>query len=150
MDELDKKIASLLQEDAKMTIKKIADKLNMTTTPIYERIKRMERNGVIDKYVALLNPKKSGKPQIAFCNISFLQFNVDGSKEFEEMVQRIPEILECYYIAGEVDYQLKVLVRDMEHYDKFIRHMASIKTIKLHSSRIVLHTAKYSTAISFD
>lgn len=150
MDELDIKIASLLQQDAKITIKDIAEKLGMTTTPIFSRIKHMERVGIIDKYVALINPKNSGKPQVVFCNVSMLNWTIESASEFEKIIQQMPEIMECYYIAGEIDYQLKVLVRDIEHYDAFLKRMASISTIKLHSSKIVLHKVKYSTRIQLE
>lgn len=150
MDKLDIKIASLLQRDAKITIKDIAERLGMTTTPVYSRIKHMERVGIIEKYVALINPKKCGMPQVVFCNVSMLNWTIEGAGEFEKIVQKMPEILECYYIAGEIDYQLKVLVRDIEHYDEFLKRMANISTIKLHSSKIVLHKVKYSTHIQLE
>ncbi|MEQ6118151.1 Lrp/AsnC family transcriptional regulator [Reichenbachiella sp. MALMAid0571] len=147
MDKLDIKILELLQQNAKITIKEMASKMEMTSTPIYSRIKHMERTGIIDKYVTLIDPKKCGKSQVVFCNVSMINSEIENYKKFEKIIQSMPEIIECYYLAGKVDYQLKVMVKDIEHYDSFLKRIAAIDIIKLHSSRIVLHSVKYSTVV---
>jgi DNA-binding Lrp family transcriptional regulator len=147
LDEVDKKILNLLQKNAKLTIKDLAEQLNLTTTPIFERIKRMEREGFISAYVALVNPQKVEKSQVVFCNISIRDYAPQNIQIFEEAVQKMPEVLECYHLAGTVDYQLKILVKDIQEYDLFVREFLKMPMVRVQFSSIVLHPVKYSTAI---
>lgn len=147
LDEIDLQILTHLQQDSKQTIKELAEKLSMTTTPIFERIKRMERDGVIEKYVALVNPEKADKSQVVFCNVSMPEYTTENIAAFEASISQMSEVLECYHLAGTIDYQLKVLVKDVKEYDGFLRRLACIPMIRVYSSSIVLHTVKYSTVI---
>lgn len=150
LDNVDKQILGLLQQNAKLTIKELAEVLNLTTSPIFERIKRLEKEGVIEGYVALLNPERVGKGQVVFCNVSMPIYTKENIENFEKIVRSMPQVLECYHLAGLVDYQLKVFVKDIKEYDSFLKQLAEIQIVKVHSSAVVLHDVKYSTVIQID
>lgn len=150
LDNVDKQILGLLQQNAKLTIKELAEELNLTTSPIFERIKRLEKEGVIEGYVALLNPERVGKGQVVFCNVSMPIYTKENIENFENIVRSMPQVLECYHLAGLVDYQLKVFVKDIKEYDSFLKQLAEIQIVKVHSSAVVLHDVKYSTIIQID
>ncbi len=150
LDNVDKQILGLLQKNAKLTIKELAEELNLTTSPIFERIKRLEKEGVIEGYVALLNPERVGKGQVVFCNVSMPIYTKENIENFENIVRSMPQVLECYHLAGLVDYQLKVYVKDIKEYDSFLKQLAEIQIVKVHSSAVVLHDVKYSTIIQID
>lgn len=150
LDNVDKQILGLLQQNAKLTIKELAEELNLTTSPIFERIKRLEKEGVIEGYVALLNSERVGKGQVVFCNVSMPIYTKENIENFERIVRAMPQVLECYHLAGLVDYQLKIFVRDIKEYDSFLKQLAEIQIVKVHSSAVVLHDVKYSTVIQID
>ena len=150
LDNVDKQILGLLQQNAKLTIKELAEELNLTTSPIFERIKRLEKERVIEGYVALLNPERIGKGQVVFCNVSMPIYTKENIENFENIVRSMPQVLECYHLAGLVDYQLKIFVRDIKEYDSFLKQLAEIQIVKVHSSAVVLHDVKYSTVIQID
>lgn len=147
LDTIDQQIIKLLQINGKVTIKEIANKLNLTTSPIFERIKRLEKEEIIKGYTALVDPKKVDKGQIVFCNISMPNYNDKNIKEFENKVGFMPEVLECYHIAGVVDYQMKVLVKDIDAYDKFLQKISLLPMVRVHSSVVVLRQIKHTTIV---
>ena len=147
LDTIDQQIIKLLQINGKATIKEIANKLNLTTSPIFERIKRLEKEEIIKGYTALVDPKKVDKGQIVFCNISMPNYNDKNIKEFENKVDFMPEVLECYHIAGVVDYQMKVLVKDIDAYDKFLQKISLLSMVRVHSSVVVLRQIKHTTIV---
>tara|TARA_B110001454_G_C12301279_1_gene259604 strand:- start:7 stop:459 length:453 start_codon:yes stop_codon:yes gene_type:complete len=147
IDTIDQQIIKLLQINGKVTIKEIANKLNLTTSPIFERIKRLEKEEIIKGYTALVDPKKVDKGQIVFCNISMPNYNDKNIKEFENKVGFMPEVLECYHIAGVVDYQMKVLVKDIDAYDKFLQKISLLPMVRVHSSVVVLRQIKHTTIV---
>jgi DNA-binding Lrp family transcriptional regulator len=147
LDKVDKQILTLLQKNAKATIKEIADIIGLSTSPVFERIKRFEKEGIIENYVALLNPEKVNKGQVVFCNVSMSIYTKENIDAFENLINTFPQVLECYHLAGLVDYQLKVYVKDIKEYDHFLKQIAEISFVKVHSSSVVLHGVKYSTVI---
>ena len=147
LDTTDKAILNLLQKNAKSTIKEIAHTLNMSTSPVFERIKKFEKEGIIEGYVALLNPEKLDKGQVVFCNVTMSIYTKENIDAFEQLVQGFPQVLECYHLAGLVDYQLKVYVKDIREYDGFLKKIAEVSFVKVHSSSVVLHPVKYTTVI---
>ncbi|MCA0399036.1 MAG: Lrp/AsnC family transcriptional regulator [Bacteroidetes bacterium] len=146
-DEIDTKILSLLQNDAKLTIRDIADQLSLTTTPVHERIKKLEKEGVIIGYRAIIDPEKVDKSQVVLLNLHMEQYTPKNIAAFEKMVHGMPQVLECFHLAGTVDYQLKVVVRDIKEYDKFLMQMAKVPMVSVVSSMIVLHRVKQITQI---
>ena len=120
MDAIDKKLLELLQQDSKMTTKELSLKLNLSVTAVYERIKKWEREGVIAKYVALLDKKKIDKGFVVFCNVKLMQHTIDSVTTFEKEVVKLEEVLECFHVSGDYDYVLKIYVKDMEEYRAFM------------------------------
>ncbi len=148
LDPIDLRILDLLQEDAKLTNKEIAAQLGMSTTPVYERIKKLEEKGYISQYVALVDRKKLGFPLVAFCNVSLKEHSNKYLKIFEREVLSLNEVIECYHIAGAFDYLLKVLAQDMGTYQDFIvNKLAKLENIGNVQSSFVMTEVKYSTKI---
>ena len=128
MDNIDKKLLTYLQQDAKKTTKELSAKLNLSVTAVYERIKKLEREGVISKYVALLDKKKIDKGFMVICQIKLVQHNVDSVTTFEEEVVKLEEVLECFHVSGDYDYIIKIFVKDMEAYREFM--LTKLTTLK--------------------
>ncbi len=147
MDTIDQQIIKLLQINGKATIKEIAKELNLTTSPVFERIKRLEKEKIIKGYTALVDPKKVDKGQIVFCNVSMPNYTDKNIKEFETKVGFMPEVLECYHFAGVVDYQMKVLVKDIDAYNKFLHKISLLPMVRVHSSVVVLRQVKHTTIV---
>ena len=149
-DETDKKILNILQTDGRITTKALADKLGLTTTPVFERVKRLEKNGIIDKYVALLNQRNIDRKLIVFISISIKNHTRSYLETFSKEMESIPEVMEVYHIAGNYDYLVKVIMKDMEAYQKFIlTRLSVINNIDHVQSSFVLSKNKYSTAFGF-
>ena len=147
LDTIDQQIIQLLQFNGKVTIKEIANKLNLTTSPVFERIKRLEEKKVIKGYTALVDPKKVNKGQIVFCNVSMPDYTEKNIREFENKVDLMPEVLECYHFAGVVDYQMKVFVRDIDAYNELLRKISLLPMVRVHSSVVVLRQIKHTTIV---
>lgn len=139
IDSTDKKIIEILQKDANLSIKQIAAQLNLTNTPVYERIKKLEKTGVIEGYSAIINPKKVGKELMIFTSVSLKEHTKEYLLNFESKVQEIREVIECHHLSGEHDYFLKVLVKNMDDYRDFLTNkLAKIANIgNVHSSFVV-------------
>ncbi len=120
LDKTDKKLLELLQIDTKKTTKELSIKLNLSVTAVYERIKKLEREGIIEKYVALLNKSKINKNFIVFCHIKLQQHAKDFISKFEKEVTQLHEVLEVYHVSGDYDYILKVCLKDMDEYREFL------------------------------
>ena len=147
LDTIDQQIIKLLQLNGKATIKEIANKLNLTTSPVFERIKRLEKEEVIKGYAALVDPKKVDKGQIVFCNFSMPNYTDKNIKAFESKLEDMPEVLECYHFAGVVDYQMKVYVKNIDEYNKFLHRISLLPMVRVHSSVVVLREIKYTTVV---
>ncbi|MCP9748015.1 MAG: AsnC family transcriptional regulator [Cytophagaceae bacterium BCCC1] len=148
IDPVDLKILKLLKKDGMMTNRQIAVELNLTTTPIHERIKRLRRDGFIEKYTIELNRKKLNKNLIVFCNVSLKEHAQQFLTQFERDVQTVPEVVECYCVSGGSDFLLKVIVSDMEEYKDFILNkLAAISNIGSAQSHFVITEAKHSSII---
>ena len=135
LDEIDLQILRILQKNAKLTTKELADAVRLTPTPVFERQKRLERQGYIRRYVAVLNPDKLGLGLLVFCKVKLKQINHEIADAFARRVMRLPEVTECYNTSGSYDYLLKVRARDMKAYQEFllnklgeIEHLASVES----------------------
>lgn len=147
LDTVDIKILEILQGDARITTKALADQLNLSTTPVFERVKRLERDGLIKKYVALVDNKKLGLRLIAFISISLTKHSRSYLEKFVKEVEQYPEVMECYHIAGNYDFLLKVVVRNMEVYETFILNkLSTIANLGHVQSSFVLSENLHSTA----
>ena len=149
-DEIDKKLLEFLQMDCKLTNNELSIKLNLSVTAVYERIKKLERENVIDKYVALVKKEKVDKAFVAFCHVKLVQHSQNYVMKFEKEVTNLPEVLECYHISGDYDYLLKVLVKDMQAFREFIvNKLTIIEHIGSTHSMFVINEVKQTTAINF-
>ncbi|MBL7882859.1 MAG: Lrp/AsnC family transcriptional regulator [Bacteroidia bacterium] len=151
LDKLDKQILKLLQKDCSLNTKQIADKIGLSITPTYERIKRLEKTGVIESYVALLNKNKVGKSLMIFCNVSLQLHSKPLLKKFEQTIVKFDEVMECYHTAGTFDYLLKVVATDMNNYQDFITNkLAALENISHVQSSFVMTEVKHKTEIRID
>lgn len=120
LDEIDIKILRCLQQNARLTIKEIASEVLLSSTPVFERIKRMEREGYIKRYATILDAEKLHKGFVVFCSVKLAPLNKKVAEEFCETIKDIPEVTECYNISGRHDYLLKVHAPDMKYYQEFV------------------------------
>ncbi|KJD34553.1 AsnC family transcriptional regulator [Tamlana nanhaiensis] len=147
-DKTDKNLLELLQTDSKQTNKELSNKLGLSVTAVYERIKKLEREGFIDGYVALVNKARIDKNFVVFCHVKLVQHTQDYVIKFEREVAKIPEVLECYHLSGDYDYLLKVLVTDMAAFREFmVKKLTSISHIGSTHSMFVINEVKHSTVI---
>jgi len=148
-DAIDRKLLDLLQTDSKQTNKELSSKLNLSVTAVYERIKKLENQGVISRYVALIKKEKVDKTFVAFCHIKLIQHSQAYVVKFEKEVANLEEVLECYHISGDYDYLLKVIVKDMEAFREFmVNKLTSINHIGSTHSMFVINEVKHTTAIT--
>ena len=151
LDVIDKKLLGFLQEDAKQTNKELSSKLNLSVTAVYERIKKLERLGIIKKNVCLLDKTMVNLSFVAFCHIKLMQHSKDYVVKFEKEVTQLNEVLECYHISGDYDYLLKVLVKDMEAFREFmVRKLTTISHIGSTHSTFMISEVKHTTALSIE
>ena len=120
LDNVDLQILRALQENARLTTKELAARVNLSTTPVFERLKRLERGGFIQKYVAVLDAQKLGRGFTVFCSVKLKQMNRGVARDFISVIKDIPQVAECYNVSGEYDYLLKIQAPDMKYYNEFI------------------------------
>ena len=139
LDATDIKILGVLQKDSKLTTKEIAKLVNLSPTPVFERQKRLERDGYIKRYTAELDPEKLGCNLIVFCSIKLKQHTKENGFQFMEAINQIDTITNCYNISGDYDFMLKIYVRDMKHYQDFVLNtLGEIDAIgSLHSTFVI-------------
>ena len=149
-DTTDKKLLEYLQKDSKQTNKELSNKLDLSVTAVYERIKKLEKEGFINKYVVLVNKEKTENGFVVFCHIKLIQHSQDYVMKFEKEVTNLNEVLECYHISGDYDYLLKVLVKDMAAFREFmVKKLTTINHIGSTHSMFVINEVKHTTALSF-
>ena len=130
LDSKDLAILALLQTNARMTVKEISQKMHLSATPVHERIKRMEANGVIKQYATLLDHTKIKKSLIVICYVSLKEHNKNAGNKFIKTIQVLNEVTECYIISGEFDFMLKVVCEDMNiYYDFHVNKLSQIENV---------------------
>ena len=148
IDKIDVSLLNLLQSNTKLNTKELAQKVGLSITPTYERIKRLEKEGYIKQYVAILDRKLIDKNLMVISFVSLILHSNDMQIEFEKSVIEYPEVIECFHVTGSYDYQLKVIVSDMEEYQAFIKNkLSSINNIANVQSSFVMSSLKDTTAI---
>ena len=148
LDKTDKKILFYLQNDSKITTKELSIYLNLSSTAVYERIKKLEKNGVIEKYVALINKEKIEKSFVVFCQIKLMQHKQACVRKFEKEVIKFDEVLECYNVSGDYDYFLKVVVKNMPAYHNFLNDkLTTLDHISSAHSTFIMNEVKRTLAI---
>ena len=149
LDDIDLQILRTLQKNAKLTTKELADAVHLTPTPVFERQKRLERQGYITKYVAVLDPEKLNQGLLVFCKVKLQQINHEIADAFTRRIQRIPEVTECYNTSGSYDYLLKVRARDMKQYQEFILNkLGDIENVGSIESTFVMSEVKQTHGIN--
>lgn len=147
-DSTDLNILRLLQSNSQLTIKEVASAIHLSITPVHDRIRKLEREGYIERYVALLNRRKMGKSLIVFCNVTLDKQRRESFEEFNEAVLRMPEVLECSVVSGSFDYLLKVVANNVEDYNEFYQqNLAVLKSVSHISSFFVMSEVKNTTQI---
>ncbi len=130
LDSKDIAILSLLQKNARITVKEISDKMHLTTTPVHERIKRMEASGVIKQYATLVDHTKVGKSLMVICYVSLKQHSKNAGGKFIKTINELNEVMECFSISGEFDFMLKVACEDMNtYYDFHVNKLSQIENM---------------------
>lgn len=147
LHKLDIEILNILQKDSTIAVKDIGERIGLSTTPTYERLKRLEQEGVITKYVALVNREKVGLNLLVYCNIVLKEQSKKALMSFESVVLKMPEVLEVISISGTYDYMLKIVAQDINAYNDFVVNVISnIPNIGQYHSNIVLKEVKRETA----
>jgi Lrp/AsnC family leucine-responsive transcriptional regulator len=149
LDAIDRRLLFQLQEDSKRTTKEYAYLLGLSTTAVYERIKRLEKAGVITKYVALVDKRKVDKAFVVLCHVKLIQHIKDFVLQFEREISQLDEVAECYHISGDYDYILKIHVADMQAYRDFmVTKLTAIEHIGSTQSSFIINEVKHTTAIT--
>lgn len=148
LDQTDKKLINLLQKDSKQTTKQLSLQLDLSVTAVYERIKKLEKDNLISKYVALVNPKKIEKSFLVFCHVKLTQHSREFLSVFEREILKLNEVSECFHLAGDYDYLLKIYVKDMHEYREFmVNKLTTIKHIGSTQSSFTISEIKNTTQI---
>ena len=148
LDATDKKLINLLQKDSKQTTKQLSLQLNLSVTAVYERIKKLEKENVIEKYVAIINKNKVEKSFLVFCHIKLIQHTKEYVTTFEREILKLQEVSECFHVSGDYDYILKIYVKDMDAYRNFmLTKLTTIKFIGSTHSTFAIEQVKNTTEI---
>ncbi len=148
LDNIDLQILRALQENARLTTKELAAQVHLSTTPVFERMKRLEREGFILKYAAVLDAGKLGRGFTVFCSVKLKQMTRSVARNFISVIKDIPQVAECYNISGEYDYLLKIQATDMKYYNEFIINvLGNIDSIGSVLSSFVMDEIKNTHAL---
>lgn len=148
LDTIDKQILKMLQENSKLTTKELASQVNLSPTPVFERLKRLEKERYIKKYVAVLDSEKMCQGVVVYCNIRLKQHNREYGTDFINAIQNLKEVTECYNISGDYDFMMKIYVPSMKCYQDFVLNkLGTIDSIGSLHSIFVLGEMKNSYGI---
>ncbi len=148
LDTIDCQLLEILQKNGRATIKELAEQLGRSSTPVFERLKKLEKSGIIDHYAAILNTEKIGKKLYAFAHISLKDHSKELVEEFTRQIIKIPQVLECHYVTGDTDFILKILLNDMEKYRQFMMNqLFDMSNIAKVESFLSLSVSKHTSFI---
>ena len=147
LDGTDRKILALLQDDASLSVAEIGSRVGLSSTPCWKRIQRLESEGVIQKRVALVDQDKIGLGISVFVSVESNDHSEEWLKKFADAVSAMPEVMEFYRMAGDVDYMLRVVVADMQSYDVFYKKLIGAVSLKNVTSRFAMEKIKSVTAL---
>lgn len=147
LDKMDRKILQILQKDCTMPVAEIGKQVGLSTTPCWRRIQKLEERGIIQRRVALLDPRMVNAGVTVFVAISTSQHSEEWLARFHEAIQEFPEVVEFYRMSGQVDYLLRVVVPDIEHYDKFYKRLISRIELTDVSSSFAMEQIKFTTEL---
>jgi Lrp/AsnC family leucine-responsive transcriptional regulator/Lrp/AsnC family transcriptional regulator len=150
LDETDLLLLKILSNNSNFTTKELAAQVNLSSTPVFERVKRLENNGYIKKYIAVLDAEKFNQGFVVFCNIKLKQHDRTIGHHFVQDILKIDEVVECYNVSGDYDFFLKVYAKDMKHYQDFVfNKLGSVNSIGSTHSTFVMAEIKNSHNIGF-
>jgi Lrp/AsnC family transcriptional regulator, leucine-responsive regulatory protein len=148
LDETDIKLLRILQENSNLTTKELAAKVNLSPTPVFERVKRLEKERYIKKYTAILDAEKLSRGFVVFCNIRLKQHSKQLGKELVEAILALDEVTECYNVSGDYDFMIKIHVQNMAHYQDFVLNtLGEIDSIGNLQSIFVMGEIKQTYAV---
>lgn len=150
MDQIDRKILGLLQEDSTMSTSEIADLVGLSTTPCWRRIQNLEKDGYITSRVALVDRAKVNCAMDVFVAISTNEHNSEWLDDFAKVAHSMPEVVELYRLSGQIDYMMRVVVPDMTAYDAFYKKLIDASRLSDVSSSFAMERIKYTTAVPLD
>lgn len=144
LDKIDMQLLKWLGEDCRLTIKELAEKVNLSSSPVFERVKRLQSDGYIKKYVAIIDAEKLHYGLIVFCNIKLKSHDKKIGHDFVTDIMQLSEVVECYNISGDYDFLLKVYAKDMKHYQDFVfNKLGEVKSIgSTHSTFVMCENKK--------
>lgn len=143
LDHIDLQILRTLQDNARLTTKELAACVHLSTTPVFERLKRLEAQGYIKKYIAVLDAEKLNRGFLVFCRVKLRWLNKEIAEEFTGIIREIPEVTECYNISGSYDYLLKIHAPDMKYYQEFLLNvLGTIESLGSMESTFVMDEVK--------
>ena len=149
LDATDIEILRLLQRNARLSTKEIAASVHLSTTPVFERIKRMQREGIISRYIAVLNAEKLNRGFVVFCSVKMSKLSRDIATHFATTIAAIPEVTECYNISGQYDYLLKIHAPNMKYYQEFVLTvLGTIEHLGSLESTFVMDEIKHEYGVS--
>ena len=149
LDKVDLEILRTLQDDGRLTMRELASRVSLSSTPVFERLKRLEANGYIMKYMAVLDANKLHRGFTVFCNVKLRRLNTEIAMDFIEKIMHIPEVTECYNTSGNFDYMLKINASDMKTYQEFlINTLGTIDSLGMVESTFVMDTVKHVYGIN--
>ena len=148
LDEFERRILRALQADGRLSMGELAERIGLSASPTWRRVRALEERGVIRRYVALLDPALAGVPQCVFTHVTLARHDRAALRDFEEAVMNRPEVLECYATTGDADYLLRVMVPDTAAFERFLQETifarAAVQQVR---SNFALRQVKYETAI---
>lgn len=149
IDDTDIKILRALQRNARLTTKELAASVNLSTTPVFERVKRLEREGIINRYIAVLDAEKLNQGFLVFCQVKMNRLGRDIAADFSRTIIGIPEVTECYNISGQYDYLLKIHAPNMKYYQEFVLNvLGTIPHLGSLESTFVMDEIKHEYGIT--
>lgn len=148
LDKVDLQILRILQNNARLTTKELAAQVNLSSTPVFERLKHLEREGYIKKYIAVLDADKLNRGFVVFCSVKLRRLNCEIAADFVRVIQGIPEVTECYNISGSYDYLLKIHAPDMKYYKEFILNvLGTLESMGSLESTFVMDEVKHEYGV---
>ena len=148
LDKTDLQLLKILQENGRISIKELAQRVHLSPTPVFDRVRRLEASGVIERYTTVLNAAKLGQGFLVFCSVKLRRMGKDIAHDLVERIKDIPEVAECYNISGEFDYLLKIYAPDMQYYNEFcINVLGTIESLGSIQSSFVMNPVKTSVGL---
>ena len=148
MEETDRKILAVLQQEGRLTVQDLAERVGMSVSPTWRRLKALQESGYIRRYAAILDPQRVGVPECVFAHVTLTKHDRTGIEAFERAITRRPEVLECFSTTGDADYLLRVCVPDTRSYERFLQEAIFTHAAVQHvRSNFTLREVKFTTAL---